>query len=140
MGTEAGIGEPGTLDELRAEFPDWIIDKGISGLYYARRPQDSPILSGEDLLYRRDQIFRWIRRHDRQADTTVGRVRSLACTWCQAPAGTACDPQRDADHLLRYTRARHAALISADEHADAVPDVSPNGGSPMVTTASQADE
>jgi hypothetical protein len=135
---DTGVGtaaEPGTLEELRAEFPDWIIDKGISGLYYARRPQDSPILSGEDLLGMRDQILGWIRRHDHQADTTVGRVRTLPCTWCQAPAAAACDQERDADHLIRYTRARHAALISPDEHARAVPDASPDGGSPMVTAA-----
>jgi hypothetical protein len=137
MDTEVGTGEPGSLEQLRAEFPDWIIDKGISGLYYARRPQDAPILSGEDLLNMRDQISGWIRRHDHKADTTAGRLRSLACTWCQAPAGTACDPEHDADHLMRYTRARHAALISADEHARARPDASPGGGSAMVTAASQ---
>jgi hypothetical protein len=137
--TTLSTGEPTSLEELRAEFPDWIIDRGLSGRYYAWRPRASPILSGEDLLDLRDQVLGWVRRQARQEQATVGRVRSLACTWCRAPAGDACDPQADTDHLLRYARARHAGLITTDEHADARPGPSPDGGAPMVTAAA-ADE
>jgi hypothetical protein len=130
----APAGEPRSLEELRAEFPDWVIDKGLSGRYYAHRPADSPVLSGDDLLDTRDRILGWVRRHAWNERTTAGRVRALACTWCQAPAKTACDPQRGADHLLRYARARHAGLITASEHAAAIPDPSPPGA-PMVTAS-----
>ncbi len=125
--------EPRSLAELGAGFPDWIIDRGLSGRYYARRPQDSPILSGEDLLDIRDQVLGWIRRQARNEESAVGRLRSLACTWCRAPAGQACDQQQDADHLIRYGCARHAGLITAEELASARPDAAPDGGVPIVT-------
>jgi hypothetical protein len=130
--------EPRSLAELQAEFPAWLIDRGISGYYYARRPRNSAVLSGEDLLDMRDQILGWIRRHDCQAETTPGRVRALACAWCHAPEGAACDPKRGSDHLLRYATARHAGLISAAEHAGAIPDTGSAAGAPMVTAASQS--
>jgi hypothetical protein len=133
----AHTSEPGSLAELQAEFPAWLIDRGVSGYYYARRPKDSAVLSGEDLLDLRDQIRGWIGRHDPPAESAAGRVQTIACSWCQAPAGTACDPERDTDHLMRYARARHTGLISAGEHADATP-ASSDDGSPMVTAARQS--
>ncbi len=131
--TIANKGAPADLEELRAEFPDWVIDRGLSGRYYAWRPKDSPVLSGEDLLDLQDQMLRWIRRQARNEETVIGRVRALACTWCQAPARAACDPQSDADHLVRYAIARRAGLITPAEHASATPDPSPDGGPPIVT-------
>jgi hypothetical protein len=55
--------EPRSAEELMKEFPSWSINQGISRLWYARRA-DSALLSGEDLLDLRDQIIKWIRRHD----------------------------------------------------------------------------
>jgi hypothetical protein len=70
--TTVNTGEPASLEELRAEFPDWVIDKGLSGRYYAHRPADSPVLSGDDLLDTRDRILGWIRRHAWNERTTAG--------------------------------------------------------------------
>jgi hypothetical protein len=128
--------EPPSLAELQAGFPDWNMDRGLSGRYYAWRPEDSPVVSGEDLLDLRDQVLGWILRRARDELSTAGRVRSLACSWCQAPTGVACDQLGGADHLLRYARARHAGLITLGEHAAARPDLSLEGGAPMVTAVS----
>ena len=43
-----------------AEFPQWHVWRGVSGLVYARRPRTSPpvVLRGEDAMDLRDQIRR----------------------------------------------------------------------------------
>jgi hypothetical protein len=48
--------EPQSAEQLMNEFPGWLIDKGTSGLWYARGPA---ILSGEDLTDLRDKLIRW---------------------------------------------------------------------------------
>ena len=42
------------------EFPDWQAWRGVSGLYYAKRPRTSPpvIVHGEDPRDLRDEILR----------------------------------------------------------------------------------
>ena len=46
--------------EYRREFPGWHVWRGVSGLYYARRPRTSPpaVVSGEDPVDLRDEIIR----------------------------------------------------------------------------------
>ena len=43
-----------------AEFPQWHVWRGVSGLVYARRPRTSPpaVVRGEDAVDLRDQIRR----------------------------------------------------------------------------------
>jgi hypothetical protein len=55
-------GEP-TLADVEAEYPEWRPQRGISGLYYAGRP-DTAVVIGEDPSDLRDQIRGWIGRHE----------------------------------------------------------------------------
>jgi hypothetical protein len=59
-------GSEGTRDDVpdwwpyAAEFPQWHVWRGVSGLVYARRPRTSPpiVVRGEDPMDVRDQIGR----------------------------------------------------------------------------------
>jgi hypothetical protein len=59
-------GSEGTREDIpdwwpyEAEFPQWHVWRGVSGLVYARRPRTSPpiVVRGEDPMDLRDQIRR----------------------------------------------------------------------------------
>jgi hypothetical protein len=59
-------GSEGTREDVpdwwpyAAEFPQWHVWRGVSGLVYARRPRTSPpiVVRGEDPMDLRDQIRR----------------------------------------------------------------------------------
>ena len=51
-----------TIDDVRNEFPGWVLHRGISGLFYAS--MGSASLAGEDAWDLRDQIIRWKRLNE----------------------------------------------------------------------------
>jgi hypothetical protein len=69
-------GEP-TLESVAAEYPNWHLWRGVSGLLYARRLLSSPpiVVRGEDATDLRDEIRAAIHRRPLLSEAVAESVR-----------------------------------------------------------------